>query len=133
MKQLILAFALLATVANAGEVKIYEATGRFSMNRLEVGFVASELNQTAAVNVTVLKPSRRENGPIYRRTTTRVPVEGLSVVNNTVVFDVDGRLVECGTLEKTPILRQTVVKTTGECKIIKRIKGRKLEIFIKAD
>jgi hypothetical protein len=103
------------------------------MNKVEVGFVASELAQTAAVNVTILKPNRRDSGRIYNRTTTRVPVEGLSVINNTVVFDNDGRLVECGTIEKTPILRQTVVKTTGECKLIKRIKGRKLEVFIKAE
>lgn len=133
MKQFILALALFAVAAQAGEVKIFEASGRYSMNRVEVGFVASELNQTAAVNVTILKPSRRESGRIYNRTTTRVPVEGLSVMNNTVVFDNDGRLVECGTLEKTPVLRQTIVKTTGECKLIKRIKGRKLEVYIKAE
>jgi|GEM_PF-4139182 len=133
MKQFILAIALFTVAAQAGEVKIFEATGRFTLNKVEVGFVASELAQTAAVNVTILKPNRSERGPIYRRTTTRVPVEGLSVVNNTVVLDIDGRLVECGTLGKTPVLRQTVVRTTGECKIIKRIKGRKLEVFIKAE
>lgn len=133
MKQFILAIALFAVAAQAGEVKIFEATGRYSMNKVEVGFVASELAQTAAVNVTILKPNRRDSGRMYNRTTTRVAVEGLSIVNNTVVFDNDGRLVECGTLAKTPILRQTVVKTTGECKLIKRIKGRKLEVYIKAE
>ncbi len=133
MKQLFLAIVLFSVAAQAGEVKIFEATGRFSLNKVEVGFVASELAQTAAVNVTILKPNRSDRGPIYRRTTTRVPVEGLSVVNNTVVLDIDGRLVECGTLGKTPVLRHTVVKPTGECKLIKRITGRKLEVFIQAE
>ena len=120
---LILAFALVS-IANAAEVKVFDAPVSFGQNTVSASFAVNKDLGRAWVNVitgssTTMTDPDRDDSSSYR-----MKVKGLSYdkAASAIVLDVDGQIVECAAVSSwgRSIFRRDVIKSTG-CKLVTKI------------
>lgn len=105
----------------AGKVRASTFSTRFEIN----------LNDgTAGASLTAKRSSMgpRDNRTI--RKTFEALVPELSLVGNVLVYTDESGQVECGTMGETRVFKRPVLNLTGNCSLVTRRAGKKIQVVL---
>lgn len=119
MKTLMMGLILVTMNAVAADVKIYEALD-YRNSSVRGEFKVNEEMGRAWVELTIAEGGYMSEGPLPSY--ERVKVEGLSLVGGSIVFNQDGKQIECAKMKTSGIFRTRLPKETGNCKL-KTVEG----------
>ena len=136
MKKLITLILMSSTAAFASEVTVLNTTlNRAAIqNRVETSFQVNQTTGEGLVKVRVTKQySPRPTSPsmtveIYN---AAIPVEGLSLHGDRLVFAAATGDVECGTLGESRVFKKPTIYLSGNCELVSKIQKKKLSVVLK--
>jgi hypothetical protein len=125
MKKMIALMSILASLAaSASELQVMKIDANKSgTGTLSTRFEVNLNDNTAGVSVKITKRHPGKN----HRTTTRtfeMVVADLSLNGDVLELNVDGKVVNCGTMGITRVFKLPTLKLSGNCDVVaKRVKG----------
>lgn len=125
MKNLIVALSLLTSFASfASEIDVLKVEARAAgRGKLITKFVVNVADNTAGVSVKVVRKYGGKN-PHTSTRTFKTDVSELSLNGDKLELNIDGKVVDCGTMGVTRILKLPVLKLSGNCDVVaKRVNG----------
>jgi hypothetical protein len=125
MKKMIALVTILASMAvSATEVNVMKINAnKAGRGTLSTRFEVNLNDNTAGVSVKITKRNPGKN----HRTTSRsfeMIVADLNLNGDTLELNVDGKVVNCGTMGVTRVFKLPTLKLSGNCDVVaKRVKG----------
>ncbi len=125
MKKFIVSLSVLMSFASfASEINVLKIDAKSAgRGSLTTRFVVNLSDDTAGVSVKVTRRTGGKNPHTTSRSFKKIVPE-LVLNGDTLELNVDGKIVDCGTMGETRILKLPVLKLSGNCDVVaKRVKG----------
>lgn len=125
MKKMIALVTILASMAvSASEIKVMKIdANKAGRGTLSTRFEVNLNDNTAGVSVRITKRNPGKNHTTTSRSFEKI-VADLRLNGDILELDVDGKVVNCGTMGVTRVFKLPTLKLSGNCDVVaKRVNG----------
>lgn len=126
MKSIIALMTILASLAvSASEIQVMKINARKAgYGSLSSRFEVNLSDSTAGVSVKITRRKRGKTGTTTTSRSFEKVVSDLSLNGDVLELNVDGNVVNCGTMGVTRVFKVPTLYLSGNCEVVaKRVKG----------